>query len=50
MEQEIQALELPTWELLPDIGLYMDQVVTRMVRTFRPALRKGVMTKAMVYN
>ena len=50
MEQEIQALELPTWELLPDIGLYMDQVVTLMDRTFSPALPKGEMTKSMVNN
>lgn len=38
MEQEIQALELPEWEILPDIGLYMDQVVTLMDRTFSPTL------------
>ena len=50
MEQEIQALELPEWEILPDIGLYMDQVVTLMDRTFSPALPKGEMTKSMVNN
>ena len=50
MEQEIQALELPAWEILPDIGLYMDQVVTLMDRTFSPALPKGEMTKSMVNN
>ena len=50
MEQEIQALELPAWEILPDIGLYMDQVVTLMDRTFSPTLPKGEMTKSMVNN
>ena len=50
MEQEIQALELPVWEILPDIGLYMDQVVTLMDRTFSPTLPKGEMTKSMVNN
>lgn len=50
MEQEIQALELPEWEILPDIGLYMDQVVTLMDRTFSPTLPKCEMTKSMVNN
>ena len=50
MEQEIRALELPEWEILPDIGLYMDQVVTLMDRTFSPTLPKGEMTKSMVNN
>lgn len=36
MEQEIQALELPEWEILPDIGLYMDQVVTLMGQDIQP--------------
>lgn len=43
-------IELPEWELLPDIGLYMDQVITLMERTFSPALPKGEMTKSMVNN
>ena len=34
-------MALPRWELLPDIGLYMDQVITLMDRTFSPALPKG---------
>ena len=48
--QEILNIELPQWEMLPDIGLYMDQVVTLMDRTFSPALPKGEMTKSMVNN
>lgn len=48
--QEILNIDLPQWEMLPDIGLYMDQVVTLMDRTFSPALPKGEMTKSMVNN
>ncbi len=43
-------LVLPEWEMLPDIGLYMDQVITLMERTFSPALPKGEITKSMVNN
>ncbi len=48
--QETLNIELPQWEMLPDIGLYMDQVITLMDRTFSPALPKGEMTKSMVNN
>lgn len=44
------VVELPEWERLPDIGLYMDQVVTLMERTFRPDLCTGEITKSMVNN
>ena len=48
--EEIVNIDLPQWKLLPDIGLYMDQVITLMDRTFSPALPKGEMTKSMVNN
>ena len=48
--QDILNMALPQWELLPDIGLYMDQVITLMDHTFSPALPKGEMTKSMVNN
>ena len=48
--QDILNMALPQWELLPGIGLYMDQVITLMDRTFSPALPKGEMTKSMVNN
>lgn len=48
--QEKLNIDLPQWELLPDIGLYMDQVITLMERTFSPTLPKGEMTKSMVNN
>ncbi len=50
MEIERLGVILPQWEMLPDIGLYMDQVITLMERTFSPALPKGEMTKSMVNN
>lgn len=45
-----KALSLPQWALLPDIGLYMDQVITLMERVFAPALGPGEITKSMVNN
>ena len=50
MQGERPDIVLPQWEALPDIGLYMDQVVTLMERAFSPALPKGEMTKSMVNN
>lgn len=44
------SIDLPRWEMLPDIGLYMDQVITLMERTFGTALPKGEITKSMVNN
>ena len=41
---------LPEWETLPDIGLYMDQVITLMERSFGRSLPKGEITKSMVNN
>lgn len=50
-ERDAQAVVcLPAWETLPDIGLYMDQVITLMERTFLTALPKGEITKSMVNN
>lgn len=46
-EKAMNALiALPQWAALPDIGLYMDQVMTLMERTFEP----GEITKSMVNN
>ncbi len=50
MKIEKLGVILPQWELLPDIGLYMDQVIMLMERTFSPALPKGEITKSMVNN
>ena len=47
---EDTRIELPQWETLPDIGLYMDQVITLMERTFSPFLPGAEITKSMVNN
>lgn len=39
--EEIVNIDLPQWELLPDIGLYMDQVITLMDRTFSRRCPRG---------
>ncbi|MBQ8094342.1 MAG: DUF1836 domain-containing protein [Clostridia bacterium] len=41
---------LPEWEQLPDIGLYMDQIMTLMDRVFAVKFPKGELTKAMINN
>lgn len=46
----MQTLKLPRWELLPDIGLYMDQVITLLQRAFDGMLPPGEITKSMVNN
>ncbi|MBQ2833068.1 MAG: DUF1836 domain-containing protein [Clostridia bacterium] len=43
-------IDLPRWDALPDIGLYMDQVITLTERTFAGALPSGEITKSMVNN
>lgn len=50
MALEDTRIELPRWETLPDIGLYMDQVITLMERTFAPFLPGAEITKSMVNN
>ena len=50
MEQEIQALELPAWEILPDIGLYMDQIISYMPRQLIHYGEGESLTSAMVNN
>lgn len=43
-------MKLPSWSTLPDIGLYMDQVVTLMERTFGAMPGAGGLTRSMVNN
>lgn len=50
MDAHENRIDLPQWETLPDIGLYMDQVITLMERTFRPFLPGAEITKSMVNN
>lgn len=41
---------LPAWETLPDLGLYMDQVIVLMERAFDGVLPAGEITRSMVNN
>lgn len=45
-----KRIHLPEWEQLPDIGLYMDQVMLLMDRSFTVRMPKGEMTKPMINN
>jgi hypothetical protein len=40
----------PSWAALPDLGLYMDQVMTLMTRVFGSMPGGGEITKSMVNN
>lgn len=42
--------DLPSWESLPDFGLYMDQVVALMQRALSGILPEGEITRSMVNN
>ena len=44
------ALRLPQWEVLPDFGLYMDQVIVLIEKAIRDVLPAGELTKSMVNN
>lgn len=44
------ALRLPSWEALPDFGLYMDQVIVLMEKALDGVLPRGELTKSMVNN
>lgn len=46
------AFALPDWEALPDLGLYMDQVITYIQRQYRPLYGEGrrIVTAAMINN
>lgn len=44
------TMELTEWNMLPDIGLYMDQVITLLRRAFDGVLPEGEITKSMVNN
>lgn len=47
---ESGRVRLPEWEGLPDLGLYMDQVVTLVDRVFSVRLPKGETTRSMINN
>ena len=49
-EPGAETVRLPEWERLPDLGLYMDQVVTLVDRVFSTRLPKGETTRSMINN
>lgn len=52
-KQEVEEVHLPRWDDLPDIDLYMDQVVTLIenyLAIFNPTQDKKIITSSMVNN
>ncbi|MBR1711582.1 MAG: DUF1836 domain-containing protein [Clostridia bacterium] len=47
---DTQMIRLPAWKEMPNIGLYMDQVLVIMDRLFAFKMPKGELTKAMINN
>lgn len=50
MEESMRARRLPAWETIPDLGLYMDQVVTYLERQCGQPGAKRPITPSMVNN
>lgn len=50
--ERMTGFRLPVWEELPDLGLYMDQVMTFLERQYRPLYGDfaRVLTPAMINN
>lgn len=48
----LKGYRMATWEELPDLGLYMDQLITYLERLFRPLYgeEKRIITPAMINN
>lgn len=48
----IAAFAPPAWEQLPDLGLYMDQVITYLEKQYQPLYghKKRLITPAMINN
>ena len=50
MADKEDGIRFPDWDMLPDIGLYMDQVITLIDRVFSMRLPKGETTRSMINN
>ena len=53
LTERLSQYEPAAWSLIPDLGLYMDQVVTYIERQLEPlygAAAKGLITPSMVNN
>lgn len=52
-KKEVEEVHLPRWDDLPDIDLYMDQVITLIenyLAIFNPTQDKKIITSSMVNN
>ena len=51
-QEQLNSLHLPRWEELPDLGLYMDQVITIMEHYLEPVFpeQEKILTPAMINN
>lgn len=52
-KKEVEQVHLPRWDDLPDIDLYMDQVITLIenyLTIFNPTQDKKIITSSMVNN
>ena len=53
MSSEILAFQIVSWDQIPDLGLYMDQVITFIGRIYQPLYgedMKGYLSAAMINN
>lgn len=50
--ERVMDFRMPAWEELPDLGLYMDQVITYLQRLYLPIYGEGrrIITPAMINN
>ena len=49
-EKYLYNFQLPDWEMIPDFGLYMDQLVTYVARTFPGISGRLDLTSSMINN
>ena len=51
-QKQLNEVHLPRWEELPDLGLYMDQVITILEHYLAPVFPEGekILTPAMINN
>lgn len=52
LAKRTEGFALPPWDELPDLGLYMDQVITFLMRVHQPLFGedKRIITPAMINN
>lgn len=50
IRENLAACVMPAWEMLPDFGLYMDQLLTFTERYLAPMETPGLLTASMINN